>query len=145
MIEINLLPGPKRKASGGGPKFSLDDLKAAFAKVKDPALVAAVGGWVVGLLVIGFFYTNDSRRIATLVSDSTQIEGEQRRFAALIAQKRQAEKLRDSLIAEINVIRAIDAERFVWPHLMEEVSRALPDFTWLTSLEVSGSSPPIVA
>src|SRR6267378_2636173 len=106
MIEINLLPGPKRKkASGGGPSFSLDDLKAAFAKVKDPALVGAVGGWVVGLLVIGFFYTNDSRRLAGLVADSTQIEGEQKRFSALIAQKRKAEQLRDSLIAELNVIR----------------------------------------
>jgi len=33
-----------------------------------------------------------------------------------------------------------DGERFVWPHVFEEVTRALPDFTWLVGLEPMGVS-----
>ena len=28
----------------------------------------------------------------------------------------------------------IDSDRYVWPHLLDEVSRNLPSYTWLTSL-----------
>ena len=47
MIEINLLPGPKKKKSAGpGFGVSLDDLKAMLATVKDPLLIGAVTAWV---------------------------------------------------------------------------------------------------
>jgi len=142
MIEINLLPGPKRKKSSGGGVslgISLDDLKAAFAKVKDPLLVSAVGSWAAGILVIAFFYVGDARRTAVLVEDSTRVEGEHRRFSALIAEKRKAEALRDSLVKELSVIRGIDGERFVWPHILEEVGRGLPDYTWLVAIQPQGA------
>jgi Tfp pilus assembly protein PilN len=34
----------------------------------------------------------------------------------------------------MNIIKVIDNNRFVWPHVMDEVSRALPPYTWLTSV-----------
>lgn len=140
MIEINLLPGPKRKKSSGPSLgLSMDDLKAAFAKVKDPLLVSAVGSWAAGILLIAFFYVGDARRTAVLVEDSTRVEGEHRRFSALIAQKRKAEQLRDSLVKELGVIRMIDGERFVWPHILEEVGRSLPDYTWLIAIQPQGT------
>lgn len=141
MIEINLLPGPKRKKSSGGPSLgiSMDDFKAAFAKVKDPLLVSAVGAWALGILIIAFFYVGDARRTAILVEDSTRVESEHRRFAALIAEKRKAEQLRDSLVKELAVIKTIDGERFVWPHILEEVGRSLPDYTWLVSIQPQGA------
>ena len=67
-----------------------------------------------------------------------QVDGDLERdgvCAALIAQKRKAEVLRDSLIIELTAIRSIDAERYVWGHIFEEISRALPDYTWLTGVE----------
>lgn len=146
MIEINLLPGPKRKgAAGAGFQISMEEIKAMLAKVKDPLLVGAVAGWAVGLAAIGFFYLADARRLSTLQDELGRVETEQRRFAALIAQKRKAEQLRDSLIVELNVIRGIDAERFVWPHILEEVTRALPDYTWLVGLEPTGAAGPAAA
>jgi len=141
MIEVNLLPGPKKRkarSSGASLAISLDDLKAFVARVKDPVLVFAVAGCAIGLGVIGVLYTVDSRRQAVLQEELTRVEAEERRFSALIAQKRKAEQLRDSLVAELNVIRGIDAERYVWPHIMEEVTRALPDYTWLISVDPLG-------
>ncbi|HWP37816.1 MAG TPA: PilN domain-containing protein, partial [Gemmatimonadales bacterium] len=64
-----------------------------------------------------------------------------RRFQALISQKRREERLRDSLILELNAIRSIDAERYVWPHILEEVTKAVPDYTWLQSVGMLSSGP----
>ena len=43
--------------------------------------------------------------------------------------------LRDSIVIELDAIRAIDGDRFVWPHIMEEVTKALPEFTWIVALD----------
>src|SRR5258705_12192237 len=48
MIEINLLPGKKKKAAGGaGLKLSLPDFRAIISQIKDPWLIGVVGDWVV--------------------------------------------------------------------------------------------------
>jgi Tfp pilus assembly protein PilN len=39
----------------------------------------------------------------------------------------------------VNIIRSLDDDRFVWPHVLDEVSRALPQYTWLTTLAFTGS------
>jgi Tfp pilus assembly protein PilN len=70
-----------------------------------------------------------------LRDEHTRVEAEYRRYRNLLQQKRRAERLRDSLVAELEAIREIDSDRYVWPHVMEEVTKALPDYTWLTSLE----------
>ena len=85
-------------------------------------------------------YAADTRRMASLDEQLVRVEAEQRRFSALIAQKRKAEQLRDSLITELTVIRNIDGERYVWAHILEEVTRALPDYTWLVSIDPLASN-----
>ncbi len=143
MIEINLLPGPKKKkGAGAGASFSMADLKEMLAKVRDPLLLGTVASWAVVLLVVGFLYFKDARTVSSQQGEIDRVEAESRRFAALIAQKRKAELLRDSLVSELTVIRGIDADRYIWPHLLEEITRALPDYTWLVGVEVLGGSTP---
>ena len=38
------------------------------------------------------------------------------------------------MVAQVNLIKSFDDKRFVWPHIMDEVSRALPPYTWVTSM-----------
>ena len=65
MIEINLLPGAKRKRGGRGLKLGLPDLKALAATVKDPWLIACVAAWVVALgIVLPFFWLKDRGQVA---------------------------------------------------------------------------------
>jgi Tfp pilus assembly protein PilN len=143
MIEINLLPGPKKKKSAAaGLAISFDGVKELFAKVKDPMLIGSVAAWGLALAFVAFFYLKDARELTAQQQDLDRVEAESRRFAALIAQKRKAEQLRDSLITELNVIRGIDGDRYVWPHILEEVTRALPDYTWLVGVEVLGAARP---
>lgn len=136
MIEINLLPGAKRKRGGKGLKFALPDLKALAASVKDPWLIACVAAWVVALgVVVPFFWLKDRGQVAALRPRLEAAQREQRRYAALVARKRQFELARDSLIYQINVIKGIDKDRYVWPHILDAVAKALPDYTWLDNLQ----------
>lgn len=134
MMRINLLPGPERKRKGPGG-FSFAGVGAFVAKVRNPLAIAVVGAWVVAALVIAGLWGLQARQVASLRSDQSRLEAEARRFRTLILQKRKAEALRDSLGAELHAIRAIDADRYVWPHVLEEVTKALPDYTWLVSIE----------
>lgn len=142
MIEINLLPGKKRKAAGAGFQLAMPDFRGIMAQVKDPWLVAAVIAWViVGGGGAALFITGKAR----LASAEARLDGvktEKRRFDVVIAQKRQAEKVRDSLVSEINVIRQIDADRYTWPHVLDQVTKALPPYTWITRISSGG---PVVA
>ena len=112
-----------------------------MAKVKNPVLLSAVGAWAAVLVLIGVVYTAESARLAAREEELRGVEAEARRFNALISQKRREEKLRDSLVAELDAILAIDADRYIWPHILEEVTKAVPDFTWLEGLSVLGAGP----
>lgn len=140
MIQINLLPGPKRKKSAG-PGFQMPDFAALLTQVKDPLLMGAVAAWAVALVVIGVIYTMESRALSALREEQSRVEAEARRYQALINQKRREERLRDSLVTELTAIRQIDAERYVWPHILEEVTKAVPDYTWLQSVSLLAGQP----
>ncbi len=57
------------------------------------------------------------------------------RYAAVLAERANAEAQRDSVVRQFSIIRAIDGERYTWPHVLDELSRALPPYTWLTKIE----------
>jgi len=145
MIEINLLPGKKRAApAGAGFKLGLKlpDFRAILANITNPWLLAASAAWV---LVLGgglALFVTSRARLAVLNSRLEQVRVEKRRFDAVIAQKRQSEKIRDSLVAEINVIHQIDADRYIWPHILDQVTKALPPYTWLTGISAQAASGP---
>ncbi len=139
MIEINLLPGKKKRAApGAGFKFALPDFRGLIATIQNPWLIAASATSAVVIVgAVLLFFTQTARlRVAEARLDGVRVE--KRRFDAVIAQKRQSERIRDSLAAEINIIRGIDADRYVWPHILDQVTKALPPYTWLTGVSAQG-------
>jgi hypothetical protein len=50
-------------------------------------------------------------------------------------QKRKQEVIRDSLQRQIATIKSVDGDRYIWPHVMDEVTKALPAYTWLVDLK----------
>lgn len=139
MIEINLLPGKRKKASGGGGGrgFKLPDFKAVFAQVKDPWLLGAVVLVIIlgALLAVTFLF--QAPRVGSLKSRYEEVLVEKRRFDVVIARKRQAERIRDSLANEINIIKGIDGDRYTWPHILDQITKALPPYTWLTRISTA--------
>jgi Tfp pilus assembly protein PilN len=135
VIEINLLPGQRRKAPGSGFKLAMPDLKAVLANIKDPWLIAAVLAWVVVGGGAAALFVLDRTKLAGLETRLESVKTEKRRFDVVIAQKHQSERIRDSLLAEIGVIRSIDADRYIWPHILDQVTKALPPYTWITQIQ----------
>jgi len=149
MITVNLKPGQKRKRRAGNPLKGLLDNLSVFrelsAKVKDPLLMGAIGAWVLVIAVLGLVYLNNLRQLYVLEPRLEQARSENRRFKAFLADKRRQEKIRDSLLAQITVIKSVDGDRYIWPHLLDEVTKALPAYTWLTDLGVSAPAPQAAA
>jgi len=132
-IEINLLPGARKKAGGAG--LSLPDFSQIVARVKDPLLVGVLATWVVGLSVMGWMWYTQTSALSAMEPRLLDVQNAARRFGQIIAQKERQTSLRDSLVIELDAIRKIDGDRFVWPHIMEEVTKALPEFTWIVALD----------
>lgn len=143
MIEINLLPGAAKKTKGRGTGFSLKSVSASVQnRIRDPFMLAAVGSVAVASLAIGGLHLTQARRAGSLEQRATTAQKDSVRYASIIKERRRAESKRDSVVRELDIIRAIDNDRFVWPHIMDEVSRALPPYTWLKSLTATAVPPP---
>lgn len=136
MIEINLLPGAKRKRGGKGAKLQLPDFKNLAGLVKDPWMLAFIGGWVVVALMLGLFYLPRRSHVKDLEPRLAEAQREALRMQRVLALRRQFEARRESLMAQIGVIASIDRERYVWPHILQAVTRALPQYTWLDEMQV---------
>ena len=120
MIEINLLPGKKKAAKGAGMKLSMPDFRGLIAQVKDPWLLGAIAAWVVVGGGGALLFITDRARLAAADSRLETMRTEERKWSIVIAQKRLAENVRDSLLHEINVIRYIDGDRYIWPHGLDQ-------------------------
>ena len=135
MIEINLLPGTGKKPRNRSAGIDLAGVIGKItAHVKDPYLIAAVASAIVAAVAVGGMFTVQRAKASTLADALQTAQQDSIRFSAVIREKHKAEAERDSVLRQVQLIESFDARRFVWPHIMDEVSRALPPYTWLTSI-----------
>ena len=71
-------------------------------------------------------------RLLTGLDDST-------RYANIVLERATLAAKRDTLLRQVNLIHSIDEDRYIWPHILDEVSRALPNYTWITNLAFAGA------
>jgi Tfp pilus assembly protein PilN len=141
MIEINLLPGSGKKARKGsaGPKMNLGaSLGNLRNRIRDPWLIGAIGSAGLALAATAILYTTQTARESRLDEDLQKAVQDSTRYASVLRERETAEAKRDTVLRSLNMIRAIDDDRFIWPHVMDEVSSALPPYTWIVSLGFSG-------
>jgi Tfp pilus assembly protein PilN len=135
MIEINLLPGSGKRARGRSAGAGLSEtISGLLAKVKDPYLLSAVASVAVAAAVVALLWLTQSARERSLVEKEQKAVQDSTRYATVVAEKRKAEAQRDSVLRQVNIIRTIDDDRFIWSHIMDEVSRVVPPYTWLTAI-----------
>jgi Tfp pilus assembly protein PilN len=135
MIEINLLPGAGRKTKGRGSSMSLKTVVAnATARVRDPYLLSAMAAVLLAAAAIGGLHFTQQSSMSSLTEREQTALRDSTRFATVLRERRRAEAKRDSVMRQLDIIKSIDNDRFVWPHIMDEVSRALPPYTWLNSI-----------
>jgi Tfp pilus assembly protein PilN len=149
MIEINLLPADgkkKRRAkttSAAKFEFNLKPpawLAGLTEKITDKYMLGAVAAAGASLALIVLMFVSQTARASMLEARETRAVKDSAQYSAVLAAKAKAEATRDSLYQQIAIIKSIDDSRYLWSHLMYEISNALPQYTWLT--EITQTSPP---
>ncbi|HYW13853.1 MAG TPA: PilN domain-containing protein [Longimicrobium sp.] len=143
MIEINLLPSgatrrpaaARRQGGGGGP--SLPSLGA------DPRVAGMAGVGVLLLLFGAYWFWSSGKTRDELATQVESAAADSVRLERAIALMKSLDTRRDTIDQKMDVIRQVDTRRYVWPHLLDEVSRATPPYMWLTKLAaVEEEAPP---
>jgi Tfp pilus assembly protein PilN len=102
--------------------------------------------WVVGSTLVavgvvagaGYLYLDTGERKADLELDIQELEAQSANYADQIAKNDSLFELQYSLDQRVGIILEIDEDRYTWAHILDEVARALPEYTWLTQMiEVS--------
>ncbi len=133
MIEVNLLPGGKKRASKGrGLKIGIPDLRSIPA---DPYIIGAALVAVASLSLAGWWYIGLKGRDEIVQVDLISAIQDSADYHDLIENNSTLEARQDSVAQKVGIIQEIDAGRYVWPHVMDEVARALPDYLWLSALQ----------
>jgi Tfp pilus assembly protein PilN len=133
LIEINLAPGgaAPRVRSRRSPTLSLPSLPALGGDGKTYLSIGA-GVLLLGLMLFG--YWRMGQRQVELTEGIEEQLADSARFASTIALVNSLQARQDTVTQKIGVIRSVDTRRYVWPHLLDEISLAVPAYTWLTQI-----------
>ena len=146
MIEVNLLPGGKKSAPRGDPLAFFKNLGSKMgggggADARDPYVIffAVATSILLGYVAYTFLDArSDREELEVRLEEERQ---DSIRFAAIIDQTNALTARRDSIAARVAIIQEIDADRYVWAHLLDEVGAAVPEFMWLRGVAYSGDDP----
>lgn len=146
MINVNLHPEERAEPRKRRRRFKLklpefEGFGGMAAVREDPWRYVFIAAAVLAPAAVGaMWYTHRAER--------NSLEARLEAAAADSARLAELQTLSDSLIRRrqelrerIQLIRGFDEDRFVWPHLMDEVSRAMPENTWLTQMSRRGTLP----
>ncbi len=143
LIEMNLLPGGKRGVARpkAGRKLSAPKFEGLRDMVKgDPWVVGVVVLLIAAVAHVGFTAFSQGVKYGQVEEELAIQRQDSIRYAEAIAAADSLQARRDTLVQKARIIRQIDTDRFVWAHVLDSVSGALPDFTWLTALQQTSGS-----
>jgi len=140
LIEVNLLPGGKKRTARRrrGLSLSLPDVSGL---PRDPYILGAVAAGIVSIGLMAWLFLgvrSDMEEAQVQLEAAVQ---DSVRYADLIQRTSALTARRDSIAARVAIIQDIDAGRYVWPHILDELARALPDYTWMTAITQLQSEP----
>lgn len=138
MIEIDLLPGgglPGKDPMPGGsaPRRRLR------VDLRDRWILASGSVIVLCTVVSGALVFSGRGRAAGLASALESAARDSLRVSALVSEARSLESRIDSLADRAAIIRRLDSGRYMWPRLLDELARALPDEAWLVQIAQLGA------
>ena len=133
MIEVNLLPGGKKRSGRRGPSFSFS-MPEIGGLPQDRWVLGSGAVVLVVLIAAGYLFWSMSGTYGEVEAAVEEAAADSARYADLIQQAEVLRARRDSIAQRVEVIQEIDQDRYVWPHIMDELARALPEFTWLNSV-----------
>jgi Tfp pilus assembly protein PilN len=135
VIKINLLPGAARKSTRRMPSLSGLRPKTGLSMPSvDRWLLFVIVAWVVGPLFMGWLFFTSRNRISDLNIAIETARMDSARYAEMRAANEILRARQDTIAQKLEIIQEIDAGRYSWVHVMDEISRALPSYTWLINV-----------
>jgi len=131
MIRINLISQTREKPRRRVPATSLvgSGQKITVACTLILALAALGTGW---------WYWSLRQEARKLKDDVAAAEAETRRLQALIVQVRQFEARKTQLQERVTLIETLRRGQSSPVHVLDAISRSMPDMLWLTQLDQKG-------
>ena len=133
MIEVDLLP---RTSAQGGRRASSTPVprKPLRFLVQDPWVLASALVFVLCAAASGLLLAGGSGRTAGLGAALEAAVLDSARTAKVMASAESVTVRLDSLRARVAVIRELDARRYIWPRLFDELAKALPREAWFVQI-----------
>ena len=132
MIRVNLLSEGRRPviARRARPKFSLGS--------QDPSLLFLSGGLVLGLLIAAFQWWSLNSDIKSLDGQIRTAQREVDELRPILEEVNDFKAKKEDLQRKIDIINELTLLKEGPVHIMDQVSRALPDLLWVTQMNVRG-------
>lgn len=149
MIEVNLHPsgGKKRGKKGGGlsglsfemPDFG--DVQILETVRSDPWNAAMIASFIVVPVVVLFLWLGQRSEAQDLQSQLDEALADSAEVADQLALNDSLSQRRQQIRSRVRVVRQLDQNRYVWPHLLDEISAALPRDAWLDAIKQQSPLP----
>jgi len=135
VIKINLLPSATRKSQRRLPSLGGLKPKGGMSMPSvDRWLLFVVAAWVVGPLLTAWLFFNVRNQISDLEISIESARMDSARYAEMRAANAILLARQDSIAQKLEIIQDIDAGRYAWVHVMDEISRSMPAYTWLINV-----------
>jgi Tfp pilus assembly protein PilN len=149
MIEVNLHPSGEKKRRKKGGLFSGVDLGMPdFGDIEildsiraEPWNAAFIASLVIVPLIVGVLWFTQRSSEQELESRLDTALADSARLADLRALSDSLTERRTEIRSRIELVRGLDQNRYVWPHLMDEVASALPSSAWLQGVTQQSPLP----
>ena len=128
MIRINLIAGDRRAPKAAGRTFL----------VGQKITVAGSLLLVIAAVVIGWRYWTITQEQAAVARDIDAARREESRLSEVLKQVADFEANRAQLQRRVALIDELRKGQNAPVHMIDQISRALPEMTWLTSLKQNG-------
>ncbi len=134
MIKVNLLNPEKKDAARGIEAPSIVEKQRESQVHVGTAIVAAV----ITVGVIGFMYFSQSYRLDNRTRFLAERKARKTELDNVLKTLEHLEKAKEELDRKVKVIGDLKARQKQTVFMMDELSRVLPDWVWLTRLNFSG-------
>ena len=128
MIRINLLTTERRAAKAAGKGLQAGQKLMVIGSLL--VVLTAVG--------VGWRYWALGQQEAQVARDIDAAQREEQRLAEILRQVAEFEARRAQLQQRVSLIDELRKGQNAPVHMIDQVSRALPDMTWLTSVNQAG-------
>lgn len=130
MIRINLLT-EKKAGRARAPKLKLETSVNAQSFLM-------IGGAVLGLLYVGWQWRGLSAESNRLDTQIKEAQVEEERLRAVNARGEELKTRREELQQKVELITQLKHNQSGPVHMLDQISKSLPDFLWLEALNESG-------